>query len=103
MRVAHHALRPEKGGIARSFDHRLYSMQAGTGIHHHMPCRQLDGLSAVHILDDQLATFILVGVTEKQGCGNISTQALSRARNGKNRVIDVVAVFPAPLVTIKAW
>ena len=51
MRVAYHALEPEKRSDARTSRNRRHQMQAGRGIKYEIPGRQLDFVGTVAVFD----------------------------------------------------
>ena len=73
---SHHAFNPEKTGDARAARHGRHLVHRRAGVQHQVASRQLHVALAVRLLNAQLAAFILVGIGQKQGAGNVAAHPL---------------------------
>ena len=77
-------------------------MQAGARVNDGVAGGQLHALVAKGVFNDQLAALVFVGVAKKDGGRDIAAQFAGRAGQGKQRVVNVVAIGAAAFVAVKA-
>jgi hypothetical protein len=89
--VAQHALDPEEGADARAAADGRDVMQTGRGIEHHVPSRKFDLMHAVSVLDRQLSSVVFVRFREEERRRDVGANAVRRAGDLADGVIDVRA------------
>src|SRR5215467_2317390 len=77
--IADHALNPEKRRSADTPCNRAYMIQACRGIENHVSCRQLYGMNAISIFNDEFTAVILVGIGEEERCRKVRADTMSSA------------------------
>src|SRR5262245_12041895 len=99
--VPNHALDPEERRDARTARDLGDAVQARRRIQDEVSRRELDRVHAVGVLDEQLAAVVVVRLGEEQRGGQIRPQAMRRAADLTNGVVDVMAERASALVAVE--
>src|SRR5690625_671082 len=99
---AYHALRPEKGAQSQPPRYRIDPVQAGARIDHQISGSELDLLTPVGVLNNQLSAVIFIRGTQKQGGRDVTANPLFSARDVENGIVDMIAIGFPSLIAIKA-
>jgi len=99
--VAHHTLHPEERCEADAARHRFDVVQAARRVNHHIAGREFDRMLAVDVVDHQLAAVVVFRRAEKQRRRDIGANAIGRAGNLADGIVQMRAEGLAAFVAVE--